>query len=105
MRARLPLLFALLLLVPSFTALAPTAVAQEEAQEEQGGTDAEGEGGAGDAEAETGAAGDEEAAAEEEGPPWTYQMARITLALLLLLFLAMGLLYWRLLASRQRAAN
>ena len=106
MRARTALLLALLFALISAFAVPSVAFAQDDtAQEEQGGTDSEGEGGAGEAEAETGAGGDEEAAAEEEGPPWTYQMARITLVLLLLLFLAMGLLYWRLLASRQRAAN
>lgn len=107
MRARTAILLALLFALISAFAVPSVAFAQDDtgAQEQQGETDSEGEGGAGDPEAETGAGGDEEAVAEEEGPPWTYQMARITLVLLLLLFLAMGLLYWRLLASRQRAAN
>ena len=43
-------------------------------------------------------------AEEEAGPPWTYQMAWIVLALLLLLGVGIGLMYWRLVASRQRAA-
>ena len=103
MRARFALLLALLLIVPSVQALAPVAWAQDEADTgtEGSGGSSEGEDGASDPEAETGAEGG--AVEEEEGPPWTYQMARITLVLLLLLFLAMGLLYWRLLASRQRA--
>lgn len=105
MRPRLTLLLALLLALASLQAFPSVAFAQDDAAQEQEGTDSEGEGGAGDPEAETGAGGDEEAVAEEEGPPWTYQMARITLVLLLLLFLAMGLLYWRLLASRQRAGT
>jgi hypothetical protein len=43
-------------------------------------------------------------ATEEEGPPWTYQMAKITLGLLVLVFLGMGLSYWKLIGSRQRGA-
>ena len=69
------------------------------------GTDTEG--GTGDSEggedAETGAGEGEQGAAEEEtGPQWTYQMSRITLAMTLLLFLAMGLLYYRMVGRRQR---
>lgn len=67
------------------------------------GTDDLGEGGEGEADAETGAGEGEQApAAEEEGPQWTYQMSKITLAMLLLLFLAMGALYYRMIARRQR---
>ena len=64
-----------------------------------------GEGGEGEADAETGAGEDEQAPAteeEEEGPQWTYQMSKITLVMLLLLFLAMGALYYRMIARRQR---
>jgi hypothetical protein len=39
---------------------------------------------------------------EEAGPPWTYQMARISLALLALLLLGMGAVYYRLVVKRQR---
>ena len=62
------------------------------------------EGGEGGADAETGAGEDEQAPAaeEEEGPQWTYQMSKITLVMLLLLFLAMGALYYRMIARRQR---
>jgi len=105
MRARSAVLLALLLALISAFSVPSVAFAQDQPDEqsEEGG-DAEGEEGAGEAEAETGAGeGETGGATEEEGPPWTYQMARITLALLILLFLAMGLLYWRLLASRQRA--
>ena len=56
------------------------------------------------ADAETGA--DEEAAegeaTEEEGPPWTYQMARISIALILILVAGVGLLYYKHIASRQK---
>lgn len=61
------------------------------------------EGGEGEPAAETGAGeGEQEAAADEEGPQWTYQMSKITLVMLLLLFLAMGALYYRMIARRQR---
>ncbi|HEY7875819.1 MAG TPA: hypothetical protein VIG64_11940 [Actinomycetota bacterium] len=39
---------------------------------------------------------------EETGPPWTYQMARISLLLLALLFLAMAAAYYRFVVKRQR---
>ncbi len=61
------------------------------------------EGGEGEPAAETGAGeGEQGAAAEEEGPQWTYQMSKITLVMLLLLFVAMGALYYRMIARRQR---
>ena len=66
--------------------------------EEQG----EGTGGQDESEAETGAGEGETEGATETGPVWTYQMARITLALLVLLLGAIGLLYWRLIARRRR---
>lgn len=68
-------------------------------QEEQ---DEAGEGGSQPG-AETGAGGQTEEAAEETGPPWTYQMARISLFLLLLLGLGIFLAYRKLVMSRQRA--
>jgi hypothetical protein len=82
-----------------------SAVDQEdESQGSESGNEAEGEGQS-DADAETGAgAGEQEAAVEEEGPPWTYQMARIGIALMVIVGLLMGLLYYRMIASRQRAA-
>jgi hypothetical protein len=54
-----------------------------------------------DPNAETGAS-NTTPAAEEEGPPWTYQMARIGIGLLVLMFLGLGLLYYRMVVSRQR---
>jgi hypothetical protein len=39
---------------------------------------------------------------EEAGPPWTYQMARISLLLLALMLLGMGAVYYRLVVRRQR---
>jgi hypothetical protein len=38
----------------------------------------------------------------ETGPPWTYQMARITLVLVGFLGLGLGLLYYRLVVRRRR---
>ena len=39
---------------------------------------------------------------EEEGPPWTYQMARISLLLIALLLLGVAATYYRLVVKRQR---
>lgn len=75
------------------------------AEQSDPGTDTEGGAGESDEggeDAETGAGEGEQGAAEEEtGPQWTYQMSRITLAMLLLLFLAMGALYYRMIGRRQ----
>ena len=72
----------------------------EGAGQESGG---EGEG-QDDPEAETGAgAGESEDAAEETGPVWTYQMARIVVVLLVLLIAAIALLYWRLVGRPRRS--
>ncbi len=113
MRAR----FAILLLCSLILAVAPIGLAlieaapafaqevgdegepgQEEEAEGQEGSDPDGE----EAEAEVGAEGEE--TAEETGPPWTYQMARIGLVLLVFLALSIGLAYYRFVASRQRGA-
>lgn len=48
--------------------------------------------------------GSGEEAETETGPPWTYQMARIGVALLVLLGLAIGLAWYRFVGSRQRVA-
>jgi hypothetical protein len=73
-------------------------VGEEEEAQETGGE--EEDGGA----AEESGAGEEEAggAAEETGPPWTYQMARIALALTLLLGLRIAFMYRKLVGGRQR---
>ncbi len=55
--------------------------------------------------AETGASQEETEEAttpEATGPPWTYQMARISLFLLVVLALGLGYLYYRLVARRSR---
>ncbi len=130
MRRRLGLLFALMLLLGA-TALAGSAradvvLAQEvgETEEEsgitgeetgqqqlEGGTTEgdEGEdpesGGQDEPEAETGSGAEQtEEAATETGPPWTYQMARIALASLALLGLAIAGAYYRFVVMRQRGA-
>ena len=103
------------LLTALFVASLPTAhaseisFAQEESSEnsDQGddsdaGTTDEDEG-SGSTDAEVGSnEGQTETAEEETGPPWTYQMARMTAALVLLLGLSLGLMYWRLVVQRQR---
>ena len=119
MRSRLLVLFALVtavtaLMAPSASAAVILAQAESEegtevenegADQSDAGTDTEGGGESeGGEDAETGAGEGEQAPAaeEEEGPQWTYQMSRITLVMLLLLFLAMGALYYRMIARRQR---
>lgn len=75
---------------------------EDESQNSEATTEDEGSGQS-DADAETGAGGGEqEGATEEEGPPWTYQMARIGLVLMVLVGLGIGLLYYRMIVSRQR---
>jgi hypothetical protein len=103
------LLFAVL-----FTALAPAAtamarprhaivLAQDEGtdNEQSGGQDKGGKGQK-NPEAETDPGAGEEAE-EEEGPPWTYQMARLSIGLILLLGGGIALIYRRLIGARQRA--
>jgi hypothetical protein len=46
--------------------------------------------------------GKTQAATPSPGPPWTYQMARISIVLLLLIIAAVALLYYRLVLARQR---
>lgn len=115
MRSRLVVLLSLALVfvfaLSPVASAAPLHVAQAESDEgadqSDSGTDTGGgeSTGEGDAEAEVGAdEGQEEAAEEEEGPQWTYQMSRITLVMLLLLFVAMGALYYRMIAKRQGGA-
>ena len=76
-----------------------TGVQGGDAQDEGGGA------GQDDPGAETGAdegQTEEGTSAEATGPPWTYQMAWITLALLVLLALGLGYLYLRLVVVRRR---
>jgi hypothetical protein len=81
---------------PALAASSATVVAQEQG----GGGGNEGQD---DPEAETGADEEQsESATPEEGPPWTYQMAKISLLGLAALLLACAYLYWRLVARRRR---
>ena len=81
--------------------LARQTGAGEEAQGQEG-TD-QGGGGQGEAEAETGAGGQTEGGSSTESElPWTYQMARLSILLLVGLAAAIGLLYYRLVVKRQR---
>ena len=111
MRVRIAAVLSLLLiclLIPASVAYAGTVTLAQDTETEGGEAGNQGEGeGQSDADAETGAGeGEQEGgeSAEEEGPPWTYQMARIGLGLMLIVGLLMGLLYYRMIASRQRAA-
>ena len=109
MPARLAILIALAVVVGSLAMTNPLAhanpgvtLAQETGDEgdtESGGTDTEsGEGQQGEAEG----GGESGEAAEETGPPWTYQMARISLFLLFLTLLATGFAYYRFVATRRK---
>lgn len=115
MRSRLAMVLSLLLVASALAFAAPAAhasdggvvLAQEnvtEQDESEGGETGGGDGeGQSDPDAETGAGEGEQATEPEEtGPPWTYQMAWITLALLALLGLGLVVLYYRLIAQRRK---
>jgi hypothetical protein len=102
MRARLALASLLALSITTLSPLVGPAVAstQVTAQEEE--SEGQDQGGQ-DPETETGAdEGETEGAAEETGPPWTYQMARMGIALMVVLALGIGLAYYRFVTKRQR---
>ena len=69
---------------PAMAASSSAIVAQDEGEESSTGTSTE------------------QTTGTEAGPPWTYQMARITVALVLGLGLAIGLMYYRLVVTRRR---
>ena len=114
MRSRTAVLLLLVGLVANVAfvaapAAAGTVLAQQPNEDtgSQGGDAQDPGGGEGqdDPAAETGAdegQTEEGTSAETTGPPWTYQMARITLALLVLLALGLGYLYFRLIVSRRK---
>jgi hypothetical protein len=90
LRSRLAILLASLLLLPVITgaglsvAHASTRVVLAQSSRSKGGGKAQ------------------PAATPTPGPPWTYQMARISIVLLLMIIAAVGLLYYRLVIARQR---
>ncbi|MDQ3940114.1 MAG: hypothetical protein M3238_02055 [Actinomycetota bacterium] len=74
-------------------------VGEEDETSEQDGEGA----GQGDPEAETGAdEGETAEGATEEGPPWTYQMARLGIVLLIGVAALIGLMYRKMIVLRQR---
>lgn len=104
MRRRVPPLFlATLAAFSLITVAAPVAqasihFAQDEDTTEKGS-------GQSDEGAETGPNEGETAkgeSTEEEGPPWTYQMARIGVVLLLLIAAQIGFMYYKMIVVRQR---
>jgi uncharacterized protein HemX len=102
MSARVALALLLALCMTALSPLIGSAVAatQVTAQEEE--SEGQDEGGQ-DPETETGAdEGQAEGAEEETGPPWTYQMARMGIALMVVLALGIGLAYYRFVTKRQR---
>ena len=111
LRRLFPLFLALMVggALLSFTSVATAQsldLAQQEGTENEnaeGGEESDGEGQS-DPDAETGAnqGQSEDAATEEEGPPWTYQMARISIALILLMMVVVGVRYYQMVASRQQ---
>lgn len=117
MRRRVTAWLAVMLVAGVF--LAPIAQASElvlaqETGEDSGGnvdeSDAGGEEtagtsqdeGAGEEAAESGAGGESGGATEETGPPWTFQMARLTLVLLFLWGLVTVIQYYRMVVQRSR---
>jgi hypothetical protein len=95
MRHRVAKLMAVMLVLWAGLALVPAAHAAPShvVLAQQGGASAQGQGGSG---------GGESGAAEETGPPWTYQMARITAVLLVIIGILTGLMYYRFVVQRSR---
>jgi hypothetical protein len=74
-------------------------------EETEGGEETSGtqeDEGASEEAAETGAGGESEGATEETGPPWTYQMARMSAVILLLVGLITVIQYYRMVVQRSR---
>jgi hypothetical protein len=100
MRSRVLSLIVLGLLILSLAAPAAQSrellLAQEEEVEGQEGTDEE------TAEESGADEGETVPAVEETGPPWTYQMARMGIALLVLMAFGVAFAYYRFVVKRQR---
>jgi hypothetical protein len=111
--ARFLALLLLLLFVgvrlPTHAAADRTVLAQDTNSDANPGPEEESQGqessNKGGSSAETGAdKGQTEPAADETGPPWTYQMARIGILIILAMVLGVGLAYYRFVVRRQRGA-
>ncbi len=104
MRNRLAATFCLVILMSLFgpwASAGTSLLAQYESPASEGSEDAPAEEG-GEEEATEEEAEEETAATPEAGPPWTYQMARLTVAIVALLTVAIGLAYHRFVVRRQR---
>lgn len=110
MRPRLLVVLAFALVASSLglsvVAHASTAPVLAQEQSPGGGGDPVGEqeeeGDEEDTAEETGAGGEDEEAATETGPQWTYQMAKIAMAGVVGLGLAIGAAYYRFVVMRRR---
>lgn len=111
MHARSFALAVILLLATTFGALhiatATTVSAANLAQEEEAETGDQGGGEdditEGEPSEETGAGeGETQETSTETGPPWTYQMAKILLVLVLLMAVGIAFLYYRLVVQRRQ---
>ncbi|MPZ69677.1 MAG: hypothetical protein GEU71_09115 [Actinobacteria bacterium] len=102
MRARLAILPVLLVAVVATLPMPPAVASSGDglylSQADPGDESNEQNQGGGGEDEET----QEGAAETETGPLWTYQMARMSLALLLVLFLGAGFWYYRFVVTRQR---
>ena len=111
MRARCSILIVLglvlgLVAIPAVAYASGVAVmAQGTSDDEETQGEEPGGSGQNDPETKTGSEESETAEAEvETGPPWTYQMGRMALALTALLGLAIVRMYYKLVVSRQKGA-
>ena len=109
MRARCSMLIALglvlgLVAIPTVAfASGARVMAQGTSDDEETQGEEPGGSGQSDPEAETGSEESETGEAEvEAGPPWTYQMGRMALALTVLLGLAIIRMYYKLVVNRQK---
>jgi hypothetical protein len=98
LRSRWAILAAALLL--TFITTAPAFAASHSVLAQEDSSDGSGQS---DADPATGSEEDASAPAEPEtGPPWTFQMAWISIGLAILLALAIFRWYWKLVGSRQK---
>lgn len=111
MRARLAIIVGLAAVLGVYLQVAPLAhaggtVLAQEVGEDQGDANVD-EGTVTDPSRKSGA-NEEEAttpAEPEAGPPWTYQMARMAMGLLVVVFLVVGFTYYQFVYRRQKGAH